>query len=98
MRAGSSIDALAADLTIRFGTLIHTGTKPLAVHYRNADDTILIKVYRGIDPLDRQAREIAALTSAAELGIAVPSTVDWGREHDLTWLAVPHLPGAPLMR
>lgn len=87
---------LLSRLEARFGGLRTSGEKPFSLHYRDNGNTVLIKVYRGIAPRQRQAREVEALTSAMAFGVQAPAIVDHGVHADLSWIAVEVVAGTPL--
>jgi hypothetical protein len=82
-------------LTARFGPLNMSAVKPFSVSHRTADNQTIIKIYRVIDPVGRQQREVEALTVAPTLGLAVPTVLDHGRIDDLAWAAFAVVPGTP---
>lgn len=56
----------------------------------------MIKIYRTIDPISRQAREVQALRAAPGMGIHVPRMLTYGQHRDLAWIALHLVPGRPL--
>ena len=86
---------VTTELADRFGPLTAPTVKPYSASLRTADQKQIIKVYRGIEPLARQQREIEALHVAPTLGIAVPRILDHGDAGAQAWTAFEVVPGCP---
>jgi hypothetical protein len=89
-------DHLVMELERRFGPVHHVDVKPFSTHYHDANATVLVKVYRHIEPAARMVREIEALGSARQLDVRVPWLVGHGTYGNVAWTAVTIVPGEPL--
>ena len=88
--------ALIAELEHRFGPLQLARVKPFSVHLRDRRNHSLIKIYRGIDPGARQARELDALHTAPQFGCHVPRVLHHGQYRNINWTAIAVVSGMPL--
>ncbi len=67
--------------------------KPLSITQWSADRRSILKVYRGVEPSERQAREINALVEAARWGISVPAIHGYGIHEGRPWIVTGAVPG-----
>jgi aminoglycoside phosphotransferase (APT) family kinase protein len=79
--------AVADDaLRRRFGTLVPMHDKPLSLMWGACDGAAVLKVYRGLEPVERRDREAQALALARGWGIPAPAVRDAGAEEHYSWL------------
>ncbi|WP_165556125.1 aminoglycoside phosphotransferase family protein [Kribbella pittospori] len=79
-----------------FGSTMYDGDqilKPLSITRSSTDRRSMLKVYRGIEPRERQRREVDALTRVGRWGIAVPEVLAAGRRLDEYWSIFRVVPG-----
>jgi aminoglycoside phosphotransferase (APT) family kinase protein len=87
------IELLVNALSEDFGGFDAPSWKPYSVNARSTDGAARLKVYRGISPRQRQARERAALAQAPEFGILVPRLVRTGSTSTMTWSVFENVAG-----
>src|SRR5262249_52391782 len=81
-----------------FGSTKYNGdqtVKPLSITRSSADRRSMLKVYRDIEPRERQRREVDALTRVGRWGIAVPEVLAVGLHLDECWSIFSVVPGHP---
>ncbi|SFC61555.1 aminoglycoside phosphotransferase family protein [Streptomyces aidingensis] len=79
----------------KYGPFGPAAVKPLSVTRRTLDGTALLKVYRGIEPLGRRDREVAALGMARRMGLRTPAVHGTGEDGEAAWAVTDIVPGAP---
>ncbi|SDH42330.1 Phosphotransferase enzyme family protein [Sinosporangium album] len=94
--AAESVRDLLVDLSSRYGDWCTPVVKPFSLNFRNAEGSAILKIYRGIDPVRRQEREIQALSSAFKCGLKTPQVLEAERLGPDAWVLVTVVPGRPL--
>jgi Ser/Thr protein kinase RdoA (MazF antagonist) len=89
------IDDLIADLAKRYGPFLLQTSKPFSLTACQASRRLLLKIYRGVRPHSRQARERDALDYLASTDIAAPHTVESGHTVAVAWILLERVPGMP---
>lgn len=69
--------------------------KPFSIMQWSTDHESIRKIYRGVDPQQRQQREIEALEMAPRWGLLVPEVLASGMQGALAWTIMRAVPGMP---
>lgn len=89
------IDEVLAHLAARYGPFMVRTSKPFSLSAVDTSRRLLLKIYRGVTPHERQARERDALLYLAATDIATPHAVESGHTDSAAWILLEHLPGRP---
>ncbi|RBM22520.1 aminoglycoside phosphotransferase family protein [Streptomyces sp. PT12] len=79
----------------RFGPFGPATVKPFSITRTAVDQSALLKIYRGVEPLARRDREADALRMACQSGASTPSVLATGEHVDHAWSVLSFVPGTP---
>jgi phosphotransferase family enzyme len=79
----------------RFGPFGPATVKPFSITRKAVDQSALLKIYRGVEPLARRDREADALRMAYQLGLSTPDVLATGERADHAWSVLSFVPGTP---
>ncbi|RMI45404.1 aminoglycoside phosphotransferase family protein [Streptomyces triticirhizae] len=79
----------------RFGPFGPATVKPFSITRPAVDQSALLKIYRGVEPLARRDREADALRMARLSGVSTPSVLATGEHVDHAWSVLSFVPGTP---
>ncbi|MGK5532401.1 aminoglycoside phosphotransferase family protein [Streptomyces sp. URMC 129] len=78
-----------------FGPFGPATVKPFSITRTAVDQSALLKIYRGVEPVARRDREADALRLACQSGVSTPSVLAAGEHVDHAWSVLSFVPGTP---